>query len=107
MKSENAPVKLPPPTHPTLVPPLLSLLPEIIESPGFPVPPNPVSRIPVRGSRVAAITFEEALFKSLAYHPLLLYAVAKPLVKRGRREGFQRAVKHRLFLAPLPFQGMG
>ena len=104
----------PPSADPTLIPPLLPLLPQIIQHPSLTIPPHPLRHIPLRldpSSRRAIIhtttttSIKETLLHSLADSLLLLHPLREPLVQAGRRKRRERMVHVALALSPLALQG--
>lgn len=103
--------RLPPATDSAFIPPLLTLLPQVVLHFCLPIPSNPLSRLPLGRSRLStspihAIPIEKTLFHGLAHEGLLLDALVEQLVERGGAEARKGEVHVGLFLAPLALKGV-
>lgn len=86
-----------PPPNPPLVPPLLSLPPQMIRLPQRPILPHKLPHIPA----VAASFLQKRLRHRLGHRLGVRHRVHETAVQRGRRERLQRLVHFLLSRAPL------
>lgn len=101
-----------PTPYSTFIPPLFSLLPEVVKPPGLPVPLDPVRHLPLRGelaalAPVAPVALEEALLERVAVGGLLADGLPEALVQAGGGKGREGVVHVRLAGAPLALEGVG
>lgn len=95
--------ELSPSPNPPLIPPLLPLLPQIIQYFRLPIPLHPLRGLPLCDDLVP---LQEALLHRLTYLRLLLQALAQLLVERRGGKGRNRVVHVGLLLAPLALEGV-
>lgn len=98
--------KLPPTTDSTFIPPLFTLLPQVILHLCLSIPSNPLSRFPLRSGRLSTVPIQKTLLHGLADKGLLLDALVEQLVERGRAEAREGEVHVGLLLAPLALEGV-